>query len=185
MAGWRTNLEKIIPPPQTDAGNPAPRVRRPGDRPLMWIAGYNLAKGLLLFTLALGLLGFLHRDVDVIVGRWLASLGVSLENVHIVSLLARLDLVTDHQLRVLSSVTFLLGGVLVTEGIGLFFKQRWAEYLTIIVTALFIPLELFESFKHFGTAKLVLLVVNVTIVCCLLWVLKKNPKTKSHSRQLH
>ena len=115
----------------------------------------------------------------------IASLGVSLENVHVVALLARLDLVTDHQLRVLSSVTFLLGGVFVTEGIGLFFKQRWAEYLTIVVTALFVPLELFESLKHFGTAKLVLLVVNVTIVCCLLWVLKKNPKTKSLSRHLH
>ena len=185
MAYWCPHLETIIPPPQTDAGNSAPRVHHPGDRPLMWIAGYNLAKGLLLLTLALGLLGLLHRDVDVIAGRWLASLGVSLENVHVVALLARLDLVTDHQLRVLSSVTFLLGGVFVTEGIGLFFKQRWAEYLTIVVTALFVPLELFESLKHFGTAKLVLLVVNVTIVCCLLWVLKKNPKAKSHSRHLH
>jgi uncharacterized membrane protein (DUF2068 family) len=145
----------------------------------MWIAGYNLAKGLLFLTLALGLLGFLHRDVDVIVGRWLASLGVSLENVHVVSLLARLDLITDRQLRVVSTVTFVLGGVFVTEGIGLFFKQRWAEYLTIVVTALFVPAELFESFKHFGTAKLILLVVNVTIVCCLLWVLKKNPKKTS------
>ena len=180
-----TELETILPPPQTDAGQSASRVHHPGDRALRWIAGYNLAKRLLLLTLALGLLGFLHRDVDVIAGRWLASLGVSLENVHVVALLACLDLVTDHQLRVLSSVTFLLGGVFVTEGIGLFFKQRWAEYLTIIVTASFVPLELFESLKHFGTAKLVLLAVNVTIVCCLLWILKKNPKTKSHARHLH
>jgi len=178
MAYWRTNLETIIPP-QSDSVNSASKVTRPGDRPLMWIAGYNLAKGLLFLTLALGFLGFLHRDVDVIVGRWLASQGVSLENVHVAALLARLDLVTDHQLRVLSSITFLLGGVFITEGIGLFFKQRWAEYLTIVVTSLFIPLEVFESFRHFGAAKLVLLVVNVTIVCCLLWVLKKNPKMKT------
>ena len=142
----------------------------------MWIAGYNFGKGLLLLTLALGLLGFLHRDVDAIVGTWLNSLGVSLENVHVVALLARLDLVTDHQLRVLSGVTFLLSGVFVTEGIGLFFRQRWAEYLTIAVTASFIPVELFESFKHFGPAKFLLLIVNVVIVCCLLWILKKNPK---------
>src|SRR4030095_9100857 len=117
MAYWRPHLETFIPPPQTDAGNSAPRVHHPGDRPLMWIAGYNLAKGLLLLTLALGLLGFLHRDVDVIAGRWLASLGVSLENVHVVALLWRLDLVTDHQLRGFSSVTFLLGGVVVPEGL--------------------------------------------------------------------
>ena len=147
----------------------------------MWIAGYNLVKGLLLLTLALGFLGFLHKDVDTIVGNWLSSLGVSLENGHVVALLARLDLVTDNQLRVLSSITFLFAGVFITEGVGLFFKQRWAEYLTIVVTASFIPVELFESFKHFGPAKFILLIVNVAIVCCLVWILKKNPRSKPSS----
>ena len=147
----------------------------------MWIAGYNLGKGLLLFTIALGLLGFLHTDVDAIVGHWISALGISLENEHVAVLLARLDVVTDNQLRLLSGVTFLFAGVFVTEGIGLFFKQRWAEYLTIIVTASFIPVELFESIKHFGPAKFVLLIVNTAIVCCLLWILKKNPKTKTET----
>lgn len=144
----------------------------------MWIAGYNLVKGLVLFILALGFLGFLHKDVDTIVGHWFSSLGVSDENVHVVALLARLDLVTDNQLRALSGVTFLFAGVFVTEGLGLFFKQRWAEYLTIVVTASFIPVEVFESVKRFGPGKFVLLIVNVAIVWCLLWILKKNPKAK-------
>ena len=140
----------------------------------MWIATYNFTKGMLLLTLALGLLGLLHKDVDTIVGNWISALGVSLENVHVVALLARLDLVTDNQLWVLSGVTFLLGGVFATEGIGLFFKQRWAEYLTIVVTASFIPVELFEMWKHFGAGKLILLLVNVAIVACLVWILRKN-----------
>ena len=175
-------LETSIRPPQTDSGKSATRFRHAGDRPLMWIASYNLGKGLLLLTLALGLLGFLHRDVDEIVGNWLGWLGVSLENEHVVALLARLDLVTDHQLRILSCVTFSLSGVFVTEGIGLFFKQRWAEYLTVAVTASFIPVELFESLKHFGPGKFILLIVNVATVACLLWILKRNakPRIPSH-----
>ncbi|MGB8165949.1 MAG: DUF2127 domain-containing protein, partial [Chthoniobacteraceae bacterium] len=107
--------------------------------------------------------------------------GVSLENVHVVALLARLDLVTDKQLRVLSGVTFLFSGIFIIEGIGLFLKKRWAEYLTIVVTASFIPVEVFESVKHFGPAKFILLIVNVTIVCCLLWILKANAKAKHDS----
>lgn len=152
------------------------KVHHPGDRQLMWIATYNFCKGMLLLTIALGLLGFLHKDVDAIVGRWLTALGVSLENVHIAAFLAWLDVLTDQKLRFYSAITFLFAAVFITEGIGLFFKQRWAEYLTVVVTASFIPFEIFECFKHFGPGKFVLLVVNTVIVCSLLWILKKNFK---------
>ena len=154
-------------------------IRHAGDRPLKWIASYNLGKGLLLLTLGLGFLGFLHKDVDTIVGNWLSSVGVSLENEHVASLLVRLDLVTDKQLKVLSAIAFLLGGIFVTEGIGLFFKQRWAEFLTVVVTASFVPVEVFESFKHFGPAKMILLTVNVVIVWFLVRILKANAAVKA------
>ena len=149
---------------------------------MLWIAGYNLTKGIVFLILALGVLGFLHKDVDQIIGRWISSLGVSLENVHVAALLARLDLVTDHQLRVLSGITFLFSGLFIMEGVGLFFRKRWAEYLTIVVTASFIPVELFESIKNFGPAKFILLIMNVVIVGCLLWILKKNPKSTKPNR---
>src|SRR6266568_4733509 len=78
----------------------------PGDRALNWIAGYNLAKGALFLIIALSFLGFLHKDVDAIVGNWISWLGVSLENEHVAALLARLDLVTDKQLWVASGGAF-------------------------------------------------------------------------------
>ncbi len=146
----------------------------------MWIASYNLGKGLLLLILALSLLGFLHKDVDGIVGGWLSALGVSLENQHVAALLARLDVITDHQLRVLSGITSLFAAVFITEGVGLFFKQRWAEYLTVVFTASFIPVEIFECLKHFGPAKFILLVVNTVIVYSLIWILRKNANVKPH-----
>ena len=165
-------------PPQETVNETVVVTHVPGERALNWIAGYNLAKGTLFFILALSFLGFLHKDVDTIVGHWLSLLGVSLENEHVVALLARLDLVTDKELKVLSGVTFLFGGVFVTEGIGLFFKQRWAEFLTVVITASFIPIEVFESFKHFGPIKFVLLVVNIVIV----WVLVRLLVRQSHHR---
>src|SRR5882724_1016407 len=119
------HLKTSIPPMQIPTGTA--KVHHPGDRPLMWIASYNLGKGLLLLTIALSLLGFLHKDVDAIVGHWISALGISLENEHVKPVLHWLDVMTDNQLRFYSGITFLFAAVFITEGIGLFFKQRWAE----------------------------------------------------------
>jgi uncharacterized membrane protein (DUF2068 family) len=151
----------------------------PGDRTLRWIAAYNFGKGVLMLTVTLGLLGLLHKDVDIIVGHWISSLGVSLENQRVAALLRWLDVLTDNQLMVLSGITLFFAAVFVIEGVGLFYRKRWAEYLTIFVTSSFVPLELFETIKRFSPARCVLLTVNVLIVCCLVWILKKNPKSKS------
>ena len=151
----------------------APLPLRDEDRYLRWIACLNLLKGLLLTALAVGLLGFLHKDVDVIVGNWISLLGLNMENRHVVALLARLDTVTDKQLGQWSGFTFLFAGVFFTEGAGLFFKQQWAKYLTIIVTASFVPLEVIESFKHFGFVKLALVVINIGVVWFLVVLLRR------------
>lgn len=173
-------METSTQPLQSDRAiilHPAPH---PPPRSLRWIAAYNLAKGLLLLFLALGFLGFLHKDVDTIVGNWLSACGVSLENEHVAALLSRLDSVTDRQLARLSFITSLFAAVFITEGIGLFFKQRWAEYLTVVVTASFIPVEIFESCKHFGPAKLFLLVVNTAIVWILVRILREGSMAHRH-----
>src|SRR5258708_39529825 len=103
-----------IPPPVY--GTPLmTQPPHPGDRSLIWMRSYNFGKGLLLLTLALGFLGFLHKDVDTIVGQWLSALGVSLENEHVAALLARLDLVTDKQLETLSAITFVFAAIFLTE----------------------------------------------------------------------
>jgi uncharacterized membrane protein (DUF2068 family) len=54
------------------------------------------------------------------------------------------------------------------EAVGLWFQQRWAEYLTFIVTTSFIPLEVYELIHKFTPFKVFALVVNVAIVVYLL-----------------
>jgi len=138
------------------------------DRYLRWIGWLSLGKCGLLVLLAIGLLGFLHRDVDVIVGNWLNLLGMNMENRHIVRLLARLDRVTDKQLAQWSGITFAIAGVYAAEGAGLLLRQHWAKYLTIIATSAFIPIEIKESIKHFGWGKFTLLAMNVLVVAYLI-----------------
>jgi uncharacterized membrane protein (DUF2068 family) len=55
-------------------------------------------------------------------------------------------------------------GVLLTEGVGLWLRQRWAEYFTVIVTASFVPLELYEIVRHVTVTRVIVLAVNLAIV---------------------
>jgi uncharacterized membrane protein (DUF2068 family) len=55
------------------------------------------------------------------------------------------------------------------EAVGLWLQRRWAEYLTLIVTASFLPLEVYELIHKFTPFKVLALVVNTAIVVYLLY----------------
>src|SRR5262249_47735664 len=52
---------------------------------------------------------------------------------------------------------------------GLLLKKRWAEWLTVLVTASFVPFEVYEIAQRGGAAKIAALVLNVAIVAYLGW----------------
>jgi uncharacterized membrane protein (DUF2068 family) len=54
------------------------------------------------------------------------------------------------------------------EAVGLWMQKRWAEYLTLLVTASLLPLEVYEAAKGVTALKVVALVVNLAIVLYLL-----------------
>lgn len=59
------------------------------------------------------------------------------------------------------------------EGVGLFMGKYWAEWFTVIATASLIPIELYETLRHFGWLKLAALVGNVAIVVYLVRVARQ------------
>jgi len=130
-------------------------------------------KGLLLLGLAFGILSFLHKDLDVIVGNWIAELGMDMENPHVVTLLEKLDLITDRQLGQWSIVTFCFSGVFLTEGAGLLLRQQWAKYLTVAATGVLIPIEAYAIIHHFSLLKLGVLIVNLAVLGLLVVQLRR------------
>ena len=69
----------------------------------------------------------------------------------------------------LALIFLALAAVELTEAVGLWLNKRWAEYLTFVVTALFIPYEIYELALKVSVLKIVALVVNVLVVAYLLW----------------
>lgn len=55
------------------------------------------------------------------------------------------------------------------EAVGLWRQRRWAEYLTAVATAGFLPLELHELAKRVSAGRVVALVVNLAVLGYLLW----------------
>jgi uncharacterized membrane protein (DUF2068 family) len=141
--------------------------RRSGAKRDPWIVligVFKLVKGISLLIVAVGLLRLLNKDVATVVTHWVEVLRVDPDNRFIHRGLVRIFNVTPKQLRELSAGTFLYSAIFLTEGMGLLARKHWAEYMTLISTGLFIPLEVYEIYRHFTMVKLAVTVVNVLIV---------------------
>jgi len=143
------------------------------DRGLLAIAVFKIVKGLGLLALAFGALHFLHRDVAAVVGNWIDLLGIDPQSHYLQRILEKVAKVDDKKLRELSAGTFFYSALFLCEGIGLWFRKRWAEYLTIISTASLMPIEIIEIHKKPSAAKVVLLLVNLAVVVYLVIQLRR------------
>jgi uncharacterized membrane protein (DUF2068 family) len=54
------------------------------------------------------------------------------------------------------------------EAVGLWYQRRWAEYLTFLVTASLLPLEVYEIVDRASVFKILAFVINVAVVVYLL-----------------
>jgi len=140
---------------------------------LILIALFKLVKALLLIAVGIGALRLLHKDVGSVIEHWVEVLRVDPDNRFIHGLLEKLFRITPKQLKAVSVGTFFYAALLLTEGVGLLMRKHWAEYFTVITTALLIPLEVFEMVKHLTTTKVVVLVINIAIVVYLIQRIRK------------
>jgi uncharacterized membrane protein (DUF2068 family) len=142
-------------------------IKKHSSRGLWMIAAFKLFKGLTLLAVGVGALKLLHRDVASEVERWINYLRVDPQNHYIQKLLTKVGLLDDRKLKELSIGTFFYSGLLITEGVGLALKKRWAEYLTIVSTALLLPLEIIEIIHRVDFTRIALFVINIAVVIYL------------------
>jgi uncharacterized membrane protein (DUF2068 family) len=71
-------------------------------------------------------------------------------------------------LNLIAGALLFYGALQIVEGIGLWSLQRWGEYVAVVGTTLFIPLEVYELTEKVSWLKIVVLLVNVAAVLYLL-----------------
>jgi uncharacterized membrane protein (DUF2068 family) len=153
---------------------------RSPDRALWLIGGFKLAKGVLLAAVGIGALHLLHKDVADVVAGWFEQVHVDPDNRYADRVLTRLLSVDDRKLKTISVGATCYSALLLTEGIGLLLRQRWAEYFTVIVTGAFIPLELYELSRHVTLTRLIVIAVNLAIVWYLIVLLRRGGPASAH-----
>ena len=149
----------------------APKAAYP--RALYLIAAFKLVKSLCLLAVAIGALKVLHKGAAVEVYRWADTFRVDPDNRYVRRLLMGLSLFNEKTLRELSVGTFLYAALFLTEGTGLLLRKRWAEYFTTIITASFIPLEVYELARRATFAKGIVLLLNVLVIIYLVFDLRR------------
>jgi uncharacterized membrane protein (DUF2068 family) len=158
--------------PQTEIPS-AKQQRNVNATGLLVVGIYKLAKAL--FFMAAGVVAFhlVHADLGNVVDRLIYYLRIEPEGRLASFLMDRVDLIGHHQLRQAGLFSLLYAVVCVVEGVGLILYKPWAEYFTVILTALALPWELFELMKRFEAYKIGVTAANVAVLLYLLWVLKK------------
>ena len=149
-----------------------PRAQHKPHRALAFIAAFKLLKAALLLIAAAGALRLLKDGaLDGLVD-WLARWPLASGHRPIVHLIHWLGGLSPRNLEAAAGLAFAYAALYTTEGIGLWLRKRWAEYLTTIATASLIPFELWELAHGASIAKTVALLLNVAIVVYLAWVLR-------------
>jgi uncharacterized membrane protein (DUF2068 family) len=140
------------------------------------IAILKFLKGLILLIVGIKLLTLINRDV----GEWAMDFvnrhGIDAENRFVHGILEKLAGVNRNQMMMMSGGAFVYSSLQLTEGIGLWMEKRWAEYLTVVATSLFVPLEIYEIFEKFTWVRVVILILNLAIVWYLATRLRDEKK---------
>ena len=142
---------------------------------LVLIGVGKLVKAVLFVALGFGALKLVHRDL---VTHWVTDLRFDPESRVVNFLLEKVSDVTPHRLRQLSVLIFCDAVLDLIEGIGLILGKAWAEYLTLIVTASFLPWEFFEIIRKPSWPKAVLSLLNILVVIYLAQNLQRRSREK-------
>lgn len=84
-------------------------------------------------------------------------------------LLSRFGELSLHKQTAIAAAAFLYGLLDATQAVGLWMRRRWAEYLVLVATSMFLPLEAWEIHEHFTLIKILVLIANLAIIVYLIW----------------
>jgi uncharacterized membrane protein (DUF2068 family) len=148
---------------------------------LRTIAVYKLGKVILLLIASYGAIRLRDASYIARLYSWASALPSGLEQDMALKALAWFSGLSPSRVQALGYVTLAYAAVFSVEGVGLWMRRRWAEWLTTVITASLIPLELWELLHRPTVGKLVVTVVNAGIVWYLIWQLQSTRKTHAGS----
>jgi uncharacterized membrane protein (DUF2068 family) len=145
---------------------------------LRLLAAERFIRGVLLVALAYGVYKFdgAQNSLERVFQDYLPTLrpladklGIDLQNTGPVKLIQK-ALAADHStLRLVAIGVLAYGALELLEGIGLWLMKRWGEYVAMVGTLVFIPLEVYELVERVTWLRVAAFAFNLFAVVYLLW----------------
>ncbi|MCU1603068.1 MAG: putative rane protein [Frankiales bacterium] len=145
---------------------------------LRLLAAERFGRGLLLLALAYGVYYFkdaktsVKRTFDEAIPAARPLAGVFNYDLDASPTVDRIRHVLDSSQHTLTLVTLGLlayGLLQLVEGVGLWMLKRWGEYVAVVGTSAFLPLEVYELTDKVSVLKVGALLVNLVAVAYLVW----------------
>jgi len=137
-----------------------------------FIGIFKLAKAALLLLVAAGALSLLDNKIRSVVERQIAQLSGDAHFLALEKVAGYLGFATTRRIEFVSGAAFFYAILFAIEGIGLLAQKRWAEYFTAIITASFLPIEIYEIARNPMIFRVVIFVINVAVLIYLIWRLR-------------
>jgi uncharacterized membrane protein (DUF2068 family) len=155
----------------------------PGLRGLEIIAAFKFVQAFALILAGLGTFGLMNPRVSDAAGDWLEGLAVGNGQRFAVAAAARIlpifNAATPRHFAAFGLGALLYATVFLVEGVGLWRGKKWAEYLTIGVTASLLPVEVMALVHRVTLVRIATLVINTVVIVYLLWELRaRNAKER-------
>ena len=142
---------------------------------LQAIAALKLLEALVLCATGVAALELLRPDILQALQDWSAVLPLTSEQHMVQRVLNGLTGLGPHRIKALGIGVFAYAALFVVEGVGLLLRKRWAEWVTVLSTALLVPLELWELAHHATLPKLAALLINLLVVWYLVRRIRNTP----------
>lgn len=149
-------------------------VTRSHQTGLAFIAAFKVVKGLLLLLASLGLLKLVHAEIATLFSLLIEALHVHADSRILHALVLKVDALQPHSVLVMGAISLSYAGLLLIEGVGLWFEVSWAAYLTVISTSLLLPFELYEVLQQVSVFRIGALLLNLVIVVYRISQLKQH-----------
>ena len=133
---------------------------------LVAIGVFSLVKSVPLLVLGIGLIHWRQQDLGEVASQWIDRLWIGRS--HFDSIISQLSTINEETLEEVAAGSFLYSALLLVEGIGLCRRKRWAEFLTVGITASLLPFEFYELFHQVTTAGVIITLLNVAILWYLI-----------------
>lgn len=160
-----------------------PAARHPHNKLLLLIAAYKLLQSLLFAAIGVGAVHLLHKDVGDLLAQLADHLRFNPESRIVNFVLDKASLVDDPLLRRIGLAAFSYAALGILEGTGLYLEKAWGEYLTLGITASFLPWEAFEVLRRVTWFRTGLLVVNFLVFLYLLKVVAERGRRKREAKK--